>query len=652
MRSLFINGNIIDLSESSEIAVTYQANDVGSLQNRQGTFTNNFKIIQNDHNVSVLGFSHLMTSASSVPYSRLNCTYIENGVEIISDGYGILKDSSNNFFTLQIVSGNIDLSKSIGDKLIGEFYSNDTVYKWNTENAFNSLDGSRYYIYPLIDWRADIDTFFNSSPVADVSNMLPAIKIPDLFSRIEADLGFSFVGPYLESDEHKTMILTPDEFTRSDESVNALKAKATFDPGPWDVTIIGNIPIPEDSGINYVRVYPTQNNFETGFALNNFSVTENAIGSLSLSDNLSISWQKDEIPGSFYNSQSRDFYIVSRIIRGSDGQILAEITSEVWTGELNDPNSTFYITFETGNILFEAGDFYYCAHDFVIQAHTNIDSRMFVMSEYCKFEYTPTSIIAIGSNLDFKDIFRMKTKDVLFDILNLRGVIIQTDTYKKEVQFNYFQDIVDNIPSALDWSDKVDIRSNNLSFRFGDYAQKNWFKFKENESVPKGLGDYFFNISNENIEAEKTIIQLNHSATEQKNKYLGYNIPEIKAFDSAVKWLKPGYRLLNLEKQNTSFLVSFSDGTTTQTTSSNIPFARFIGFDKTIPEFYPALISILDNTKALKLPLHLSEDDVSEVDFTIPIYLHVPERSIDGYFYLNKIENFTSGLTLCEFIRL
>lgn len=652
MRSLFINGNIIDLSESSEIAVTYQANDVGSLQNRQGTFTNNFKIIQNDHNVSVLGFSHLMTSASSVPYSRLNCTYIENGVEIISDGYGILKDSSNNFFTLQIVSGNIDLSKSIGDKLVGEFYSNDTVYKWNTENAFNSLDGSRYYIYPLIDWRADIDTFFNTSPVADVSNMLPAIKIPDLFSRIEADLGFSFVGPYLESDEHKTMILTPDEFTRSDESVNALKAKAIFDPGPWDVTIIGNIPIPEDSGINYVRVYPTQNNFETGFSLNNFSVTENAIGSLSLSDNLSISWQKDEIPGSFYNSQSRDFYIVSRIIRGSDGQILAEITSEVWTGELNDPNSTFYITFETGNILFEAGDFYYCAHDFVIQAHTNIDSRMYVMSEYCKFEYTPTSIIAIGSNLDFKDIFRMKTKDVLFDILNLRGVIIQTDTYKKEVQFNYFQDIVDNIPSALDWSDKVDIRSNNLSFRFGDYAQKNWFKFKENESVPKGLGDYFFNISNENIEAEKTIIQLNHSATEQKNKYLGYNIPEIKAFDAGTKWLKPGYRLLNLEKQNTSFLVSFSDGTTTQTTSSNIPFARFIGFDKTIPEFYPALISILDNTKALKLPLHLSEDDVSEVDFTIPIYLHIPERSIDGYFYLNKIENFTSGLTLCEFIRL
>lgn len=652
MRLLIINGNIIDLSESSEIAVTYQANDIGSLQNRQGTFTNNFKIIQNDHNVSVFGFSHLMTSASSIPYSRLNCTYIENGVEIISDGYGILKDSSNNFFTLQIVSGNIDLSKSIGDKLVGEFYSNDTVYKWNTENAFNSLDGSRYYIYPLIDWRADLDTFFNTSPVADVSNMLPAIKIPDLFSRIESDLGFSFVGPYLESDEHKTMILTPDEFTRSDESVNALKAKAIFDPGPWDVTIIGNIPIPEDSGINYVRVYPTQNNFETGFSLNNFSVTENAIGSLSLSDNLSISWQKDEIPGSFYNSQSRDFYIVSRIIRGSDGQILAEITSEVWTGELNDPNSTFYITFETGNILFEAGDFYYCAHDFVIQAHTNIDSRMFVMSEYCKFEYTPTSIIAIGSNLDFKDIFRMKTKDVLFDILNLRGVIIQTDTYKKEVQFNYFQDIVDNIPSALDWSDKVDIRSNNLSFRFGDYAQKNWFKFKENESVPKGLGDYFFNISNENIEAEKTIIQLNHSATEQKNKYLGYNIPEIKAFDSAAKWLKPGYRLLNLEKQNTSFSVQFSDGTTTQTTSSNIPFARFIGFDKTIPEFYPALISILDNTKALKLPLHLSEDDVSEIDFTIPIYLHIPERSIDGYFYLNKIENFTSGLTLCEFIRL
>ena len=650
MRSLFINGNIIDLSESSEIAVTYQANDVGSLQNRQGTFTNNFKIIENDHNVSALGFSHLMTSASLVPYSRLNCTYIENGVEIISDGYGILKDSSGGFMTLQIVSGNIDLSKSIGDKLIGEFYLNDSSFIWDTESAFQSRDGSKYYIFPLIDWRSDSDVFFKDDSTADVRNMLPAAKVPDLFNRIEADLGFSFVGPYLESDEHKKMILTPDEFTLNPAYLSQEKTKGTLTTtGNF---LFGSFILPEDSGIIYESIIPIQNTFDAGFTSNNYTPSIDHIGNLSYNALLRVDWFNMSNYTPVQIQYERDFYIVTRIIRASDGQILAEITSEVWTGGLPANNIEFSVILETGNISLEASTFYYVSHDFVAHSHPNKESKIVLRADVSTFTHTPTDILTPGSPLHFKDIFRMKLKDVLFDILNLRGVIIQTNTYKKEVQFNYFQDIVDNIPSALDWSDKVDIRSKNLSFRFGDYAQKNWFKFKENDAVSKGLGDYYFNLTNENLDPEKTIVALNHSATEQTSKYFGYNIPEIKGIDSSVKWQKPGFRILQTETQNTSFSVVFDDGSTTETTSSSIPFARFIGFDKTVPEFYSALLGILDKTKALKLPLHLSEDDVSDVDFTIPIYLNIPEESIDGHFYLNKIENFTSGLTLCEFIRL
>lgn len=650
MRSLFINGIIIDLSESSEIAVTYQANDIGSLQNRQGTFTNNFKIIENDHNVSALGFSHLMTSASLVPYSRLNCTYIENGVEIISDGYGILKDSSGGFMTLQIVSGNIDLSKSIGDKLVGEFYLNDSSFTWDTETAFQSRDGSKYYIFPLIDWRSDSDVFFKDDSTADVRNMLPAAKVPDLFSRVESSLGFSFVGPYLQSEAHKKMILTPDEFTLNPDYLSQAQTKATLTTN--GNFLFGSHILAEDSGTNYFGFYPIQNTFDAGFDSNKYTPTIDHIGNLSYNALLRVDWFNMSNYTPYQIQYERDFYLVTRIVRSSDGQILAEMTSEVWSGGLPANNIEFSVILETGNISLESSTFYYVTHDFVAQAHPNKESKIVLRADVSTFTHTPTDILTPGSSLHFKDIFRMKLKDVLFDILNLRGVIIQTNTYKKEVQFNYFQDIVDNIPSALNWSDKVDIRSKSLSYRFGDYAQKNWFKFKENDAVSKGLGDYYFNILNENLDPEKTIVALNHSATEQTSKYFGYNIPEIKGIDSSVKWQKPGFRILQTEIQNTSFSVNFDDGITTETTSSNVPFARFYGFENLVPEFYPALIGILDKTKALKLPLHLSEDDVSNLDFTIPIYLHIPEESIDGYFYLNKIENFTSGLTLCEFIRL
>jgi hypothetical protein len=110
--------------------------------------------------------------------------------------------------------------------------------------------------------------------------------------------------------------------------------------------------------------------------------------------------------------------------------------------------------------------------------------------------------------------------------------------------------------------------------------------------------------------------------------------------------------LLQLEVQNTSFNVAYTDGTTTINKNTYIPFAKFIGFEKTIPEFYEALSGILDKTKAIKLPIKLSAKEISELNFIIPKYLHVPEIGIDGYFYLNKIENYKGDITLCEFVRL
>lgn len=650
-RVLIINGKEMDLSGETKIGTTFQANNIGDLQSRQGSYTNTFKLPLTSRNIQNLEYANIIISGTMLPYKKLKATYIQDGVECISEGDAQITQIDNEFIHINIVSGNIDLVDALGDTTVGDLYKDDLQFVWNTDSAVNSRNGSKYYIFPFIDWRSDANTFFDTSSV-DVRQMLPAARMPELFKRVEDFTGYKFVGNYIDSDIHKNMILTPDAFTRSEESINELKTKATFEPTPWDVTIIGTIPIPEDSGINYVRVYPTQNNFGTGFAVNNFTVTENVVGSLSLIDNLSISWQKDEIPPAFYNAQSRDFRIVSRIIRNSDGAVLAEVTSEVWTGQLNEPNSTFFISLETGNMTFQAGDFYYCAHDFVIQAHTNIDSKLFVMSEFSKFEYTPTDIIAIGSKINFRDIFRMKVKDVLKDVLNLRGIMIQTNSYTKEVKMNLFQDLVDNIPFAKKWSSKVDDRSLLMTFKFGNYAQKNWMRFKEHDSVPKELGDYYFTIENENFEKEKTVVQIGHSATEQKNKYLGYNIGKIYAIDQDAKWQKPTYRILQLETQNTDFNITFNDGDSSQSVSDSIPFIRFIGFELLIPVYYDALAGILYMTKGIKIPLKLTSIDISEIDHIIPIHLDVPELNINGYFYLNKIEGYKGDLTPCELIRM
>lgn len=650
-RVLIINGKEMDLSGETKIGTTFQANNIGDLQSRQGSYTNTFKLPLTSRNIQNLEYANIITSGTMLPYKKLSATYIENGVESISEGDAQITQIDSNFIYINIVSGNIDLVDALGDTTVGDLYKDDLQFVWNTDSAVNSRNGSKYYIFPFIDWRSDANTFFDA-PSVDVRQMLPAARMPELFKRVEDFTGYKFVGNYIDSDIHKNMILTPDAFTRSEESINELKTKATFQPLNYQNSIIEVIDIPEDSGLNYVRVYPTQNNFGTGFANNNFSVSENLVGSLSLTDNLFIGWRNHYYTNGFQVHQVRSFHIVSRIIRNSDGAVLAEVTSEVWTGDLEEPPSEFYILLETGNMTFQAGDFYYCAHDFVIQAHGNVDSQMTVRSVFSKFEYTPTDIIAIGSKINFKDIFRMKVKDVLKDVLNLRGIMIQTNSYTKEVKMNLFQDLVDNIPFAKKWSSKVDDRSLLMTFKFGNYAQKNWMRFKEHDSVPKELGDYYFTIENENFEKEKTVVQIGHSATEQKNKYLGYNIGKIYAIDQDAKWQKPTYRILQLETQNTDFNITFNDGDSSQSVSDSIPFVRFIGFELLIPVYYDALAGILYMTKGIKIPLKLTSIDISEIDHIIPIHLDIPELNINGYFYLNKIEGYKGDLTPCELIRM
>ena len=54
----------------------------------------------------------------------------------------------------------------------------------------------------------------------------------------------------------------------------------------------------------------------------------------------------------------------------------------------------------------------------------------------------------------------------------------------------------------------------------------------------------------------------------------------------------------------------------------------------------------------MQLVFKLTPLDIQELDFSIPVFLDVAEMDINGYFYINKISNYSGGLTSCELIRL
>jgi hypothetical protein len=192
-----------------------------------------------------------------------------------------------------------------------------------------------------------------------------------------------------------------------------------------------------------------------------------------------------------------------------------------------------------------------------------------------------------------------------------------------------------------------------MVFKFGNYGQRNNFLFKENDQVTTGLGDSYFTINDTTLPDEIDAVQLNHSATEQTPKFNGKIIPEIEAIETDLnKWQNPGWRLLQLETQPTSYSVTYRDDSNAVPENTNIPFARFVGFNETLPEFYDALTGILENTKGVPMVFKLSPDLIHNLDHTIPLRLAVSELDISGYFYVNVVHRYQGGNTLVDLVRL
>jgi hypothetical protein len=629
MNELYINGSLCDLSDFSIIGVTKQSNDIAELQNRQGDFTNTFKLPLTQRNILLCGIPNDVQSNSSIPYQILNITYIQNGVTIVTNGRGVIEDV-NEFIELSVTAGNTSLSDAIGDITVGDLF--DSNFTWNLTNVIDTTD---YWVFPLIDWRTDIDTYFDTADT-DARFMLPCLKMPEFFQRLETYTGFQFDGTFINSSDFNQMVISPSDFVRT--------ATLEVNSGSWwgdgfsfnySFMLLGI----GGSGVIGTTVNPVIDTFTSPEFYQDvaprFSPTVNKVGVLKYTTFINTIRYGE-------SNENKTIQIKAYITNLTTSTVLSFFSTDVYTSRMNIGElGIFTIDFETDEMTFLSTDEYIVNFD-VINETDNEDSTVLVKIVSTKFAFNQTKSILFNSLISFKDLFRMKAKDVFKDVLNLRCLMLQTDNYSNITRLDYFNDIKSK--TLIDWTSKLDVSSKNISFIFGKYARRNWLRFKNNTNVQDQIGDAYFDVSNDNLEADKDVIKLSHPATEQRSKFEGVNIPKIKAIDSNLQWNKPDYRILNVALQPIS--VDYTDGTTT-TTVTECPVANFIGGDLIIQNYYDSIQAILDKSKVVNLPFRLSAVDIENIDYLKPIYVECY-----GTFYLNKINAFKGDVTFCELVRL
>lgn len=243
----------------------------------------------------------------------------------------------------------------------------------------------------------------------------------------------------------------------------------------------------------------------------------------------------------------------------------------------------------------------------------------------------------------------IKQTDLLRTVVNQFMLLLTTNTLTKEVFFIPLDNVIDNIPNAIDWSDKVDLsEEHEIVFDFFDnYFQRNWFRYKDDEKDPyifgTGLGSSFIDFDNRNLPPSGDVYESTFSAISRGDYSGPLNINKVIAKCEFFPDEELNHKI-GVSKITSNNIIKMQDSILTPTQSNEV-FFDDIAFANLIPNNYQALQRILNIGIAIKILMRLTRAVYTNMDFSVPIFLDVITQKghVRGHFYVNQISQYKVG---------
>jgi len=636
--------------DNSIIAQTYAVNQIGSIETRQGGFSNNFTLPLTANNQYILGIPGDINSASRNPYTKVDATLYDNGIPV-ADGY--LKYQVVNRTTIQVsfFSDNSDWFNAIKGKKLSDLdlsaYDHDYTYT-NAVTAINA-DKDSGYTYPLIDYgefgaAADLK--------AAINQIYPGMFLLSVINQIFYDIGWKISGEVTEHPLYKRMFIpfSGKAFSHSaayiseNSETTAKDVDQLFGTGGSNATWAGggtNINSPVDGTFNIV-VQLNVDEADIIFPPINYDVDINVNGSP-----------------------------IKQIVNSTLFDQIIIVTAD----------NVELVTADNVTVTVRSG--------------ANL-VNIFATSSDISLLMTP--LIAEGTEIQMASIMPdIKQSDLLKYVAFIFGGIFQANNNSKTVTLSFFRSIIGNTTNASDWSDKIDSGGEvDFTELLSGYASKSIITYKEDtndeelQAYENETGERFgqgqIDIANEHIEGLKTIYEAPFSPMININSFSNkIYIPQIRYKTAAgelevtpspkigILSTNIGVDLLTLDAYADLEITNVADSSSS--TVTDIPFLWFakttytietdalidslafdqIAFPNVVGEplkdrFLGDYEEILNSVKYLKANFHLTEVDINVLDFTIPVYI---ER-YKAYFYISKINNFQGSrrVTECELVKI
>ena len=588
---LYIKGESVDLGDS-EITLNFKSNLLGDISKITASNSYTIKLPRTNKNIRLLDFPDVAGHESYMMMDYFNAEYYRNGVKLF-DAKAVLISCSEDGFDVALTWGMSEkfIQLMNDDKSIQEFA--DMALPWNSSTTYDNglVDGQLSHGY--IRHNAGIDVDSNRDKIF----IHPSVNCMRLLEEIASYYGLTMDwGSYKQYIE---LLYLP-----------LISQKASSKYNFFEANITGTL----DSDIKYVKF--TQINRVDGI---NISNTE-TYGDVVRIYETSLDWELDIL---IYTNKHNTLNVVE----------LAFYSNAQYIKSLQISSNDIGLCAYKGVIPFDITEY----SNITIRIRINNGALLGIIKSYIKIFSEDVQSVSynqyypIGSNLP-----DISVVDFIKQICWLFGLFaIKSDT---GVSFISVNKIIDNRDKAVDWSKKLvptGWTAKETSYTFGDFAQKNYFRYEENENAKSADG--YMVVQNKTLDYEKDLVKLPYTA--------GGDNGDMRAVPY-FKWSEDGttVELEDCGDRIMQLVISFdSQGKE----DARLDFSD-LKFQNRVSRF--GLSSYQDLIKSpfvIKDTFRLTEIDLKNLDYTIPVYI---ERYA-AFFAIISIKS-QGDYSECELLKL
>jgi hypothetical protein len=590
---LFIDGELVDLDDSTKITLNYKSNLFTDLSKIVSNNSYTIKLPKTVRNQRVIKHADLPACSTDYPRKYHEARYIRNGVEIIPNGKAVVLSISE-VIEVALTWGNfVSLSNLIGEgKTLNELFSEDYV-QWDSNIAISDYEKNSGVIVSKINFG------FKEEETAVTYH--PSVRASHIVERIQAGYGLTFRWPE-EKRQVISKLIIPCLY-RNGGYANQQERYCKVDiAGSQDSLLFWN---KKEEGPKFGEAF--QYNFATGSSIIVRSIKVLADGTMvitpnfkSKNDNLVLLYGESWIDENYQ-------YLPYTII------------DDEYPYHYNIP---YEIDIQKG-YFFTIG---------IRQGWANVNR---IESNSVVFSMKPKEI-QVGDKFSIaENLPKIKMIDFIKSLCYICGLFAIASEEENQLSFVSIDIIKNNKSRAKNWTKKVvasyqDNKPNKMSYILDNFAQNNRLKWKEDETVV-GLFNGVIIVENNTLDLEKDTIMMPFAASDTRG---GIASVPIYTYDVSGE--------LEYETVEPRILLEQDDNGKSK--------GVFIGLDwmTLINQNYQTYQEMVRNPVIITEKIEISDIDLKELDVTVPVYLGQYGR----YYALISVKAEDTGVCECKLLQL